>query len=421
MSLKAERSDSNATVQGQGALSHIRVLDLSRVLAGPWCTQNLADLGAEVIKVERPGRGDDTRAWGPPWLKAADGSNESDSTYYAATNRGKKSITLDISHPKGQQVIRELAAVSDVLVENYKIGDLKRYGLDYESLRLINPGLVYCSITGYGQSGPSAQKPGYDFVFQAIGGLMSITGERDDLGGGAQKVGVAIADVMTGMYASVAILAALNHRTVSGQGQYIDMALLDCIVALGGNQITGFFANGKEPRRYGNAHASLVPYQVFHTADDDIVVAVGNDIQWQRYCEAIDRPDLAADPRWARVTGRVTGRGDLVPELERTMRARSANEWVQRLEAKDVPCGRINNYAQVFQDPQVEHRGLRVDITRPEGGVTSTIASPLRLTGTPVRYDKAPPVLGDAVDEVLGGLLGRSANEIEQYRTEGVI
>jgi crotonobetainyl-CoA:carnitine CoA-transferase CaiB-like acyl-CoA transferase len=406
---------------GPGALSHIRVLDLSRVLAGPWCTQNLADLGAEVIKVERPGRGDDTRSWGPPWLKAADGTNGPDSTYYAATNRGKKSITLDISHPDGQQLIRELAAISDVLVENYKIGDLKRYGLDYESLRPLNPGLVYCSITGYGQSGPSAEKPGYDFVFQAIGGLMSITGERDAIGGGAQKVGVAIADVMTGMYATVAILAALNHRSISGQGQYIDMALLDCIVALGGNQITGFFSSGLPPGRYGNAHASLVPYQVFHTADHDIVVAVGNDTQWLRYCDAIDRPDLAADQRWARVTGRVTGRERLVPELERIMRTRGAAEWVRRLEARDVPCGCINNYAQVFEDPQVQHRGLRVDLPRPEGGVTSTIASPLRLGGTPVVYAKAPPALGDAVDEVLGGLLGRSAEEIARYRVQGVV
>jgi len=404
-----------------GALSHIRVLDLSRVLAGPWCTQNLADMGAEVIKIERPGLGDDTRAWGPPWLRSADGGNARDSTYFAAANRGKKSVTLDISRLEGQEIIRELAAISDVLVENYKIGDLKRYGLDYESLRAVNPGLVYCSITGYGQTGPSAHKPGYDFVFQAIGGLMSITGEQDAQGGGAQKVGVAIADLMTGMYASVAILAALNHRSVSGQGQHIDMALLDCIVALGGNQVTGYFATGKAPGRYGNAHASLVPYQVFRTADDDIVVAVGNDTQWQRCCRALERPDLAADPRWAAVTGRVTGRAQLVPELEATMSTRSALDWIARLEAQGIPCGRINDYAQVFEDPQVQHRGLRVDQRRPDGAIVSNIASPLRLAGTPPTQDKAPPLLGDAVDEVLGSLLGRSSQEIAQYRDRGIV
>src|SRR5690606_17853803 len=365
-----------ATAATAGALAHIRVLDLSRILAGPWCTQNLADLGAEVIKVERTGSGDDTRAWGPPWTKDAHGNDAADSTYYAAANRGKKSVTIDIASADGQRLVRELAARSDVVVENYKIGDLKRYGLDYDSLRAVNPGLVYCSITGYGQDGPSARQPSYDFVFQAIGGLMSIHSERDHLPGGRpQKTGIAIADVITGMYATIAILAALNHRTVSGQGQYIDMALLDCIVALGGNQITGYFANGKIPHRYGNAHASLVPYQVFAVADGEIVVAVGNDVQWQRYCAAIERPDLAADPRWAKVKGRIVGRDTLVPELARAMLTRRAADWIARLEAADVPCGRINNYQQVFQDPQVRHRGLRVDIPRPGGGTVGTIAS----------------------------------------------
>ncbi|GAB1579932.1 CaiB/BaiF CoA transferase family protein [Bordetella petrii] len=405
-----------------GALSHLRVLDLSRILAGPWCTQNLADLGAEVIKVERPGSGDDTRAWGPPWTRDAHGKDAADSTYYAAANRGKKSIAIDIASAAGQQLVRELAARSDVLVENYKIGDLRRYGLDYDSLRAVNPGLVYCSITGYGQDGPSARKPGYDFVFQAIGGLMSITGERDDLpGGGPQKTGIAIADVITGMYATIAILAALNHRTVSGQGQYIDMALLDCIVALGGNQITGYFANGKIPHRYGNAHASLVPYQVFAVADGEIVVAVGNDVQWQRYCAAIERPDLAADPRWAKVKGRIVGRDTLVPELARAMLTRGAADWIARLEAADVPCGRINNYQQVFQDPQVRHRGLRVDIPRPGGGTVGTIASPLRLRGTPVKYDLPPPTLGDSTDYVLGKVLGYSARQIADLKNTGAV
>jgi crotonobetainyl-CoA:carnitine CoA-transferase CaiB-like acyl-CoA transferase len=407
---------------GPGALSHLRVLDLSRVLAGPWCSQNLADMGAEVIKVERPGSGDDTRAWGPPWVGDAAGKASTDSTYYAAANRGKQSITIDISRPEGQALVRRLAEVSDVLIENYKIGDLKRYGLDYEALSQVNPALVYCSITGYGQDGPSAHKPGYDFVFQAMGGLMSITGERDDLpGGGPQKAGIAIADVMTGMYATIAILAALQHRTVSGLGQYIDMALLDCIVALGGNQVTGFFASGKVPGRYGNAHASLVPYQVFAVSDGEIVVAVGNDGQWQQYCAAIERPDLAADPRWARVTGRITGRQELVPELARTMLTRTRAEWLERLEARGVPCGPINDYRQVFDDPQVRHRKLRVDMQRVDGSTVSTIASPLRLQGTPPVYDRAPPRLGDHTQQILGTLLGLSAEEIARHRATGIV
>jgi crotonobetainyl-CoA:carnitine CoA-transferase CaiB-like acyl-CoA transferase len=405
-----------------GALSHIRVLDLSRVLAGPWATQNLADLGAEVIKVERPGLGDDTRGWGPPWVADERGEPTRDSTYYAAANRGKKSITIDIASPAGQQLVRELAAISDVVVENYKLGDLKRYGLDYESLGALNPRLVYCSITGYGQSGPSAHKPGYDFVFQAQGGLMSITGERDDRpGGGPQKVGIAIADVITGMYACIAILAALSHREVSGRGQAIDMALLDCLVALGGNQVTGYFASGKVPHRYGNAHASLVPYQVFQTADGPMVVAVGNDAQWLKYCEAIERPDLAADPRWARVTGRITGRDTLVPELAATMLGRTSADWIARLEALAVPCGRINDYQQVFEDPQVIHRGLRVDMPTPEGATVSTIASPLRLLGTPVQYQLPPPRLGSSTEDLLRGLLGKSEDEIQGYRLGKVI
>jgi crotonobetainyl-CoA:carnitine CoA-transferase CaiB-like acyl-CoA transferase len=407
---------------GAGALSHLRVLDLSRVLAGPWCSQNLADMGADVIKVERPGVGDDTRGWGPPWVDASDAAASKDSTYYAAANRGKKSITVDISRPEGQEIIRGLAALSDVVIENYKIGDLKRYGLDYDALSAINPRLVYCSITGYGQQGPSAHKPGYDFVFQAMGGLMSITGERDDLpGGGPQKAGIAIADVMTGMYATIAILSALQHRTVSGKGQYIDMALLDCIVALGGNQVTGYFASGKVPGRYGNAHASLVPYQVFAVADGEIVVAVGNDGQWQQYCAAIERPDLAADPRWAKVTGRITGRQELVPELARTMLTRGRDEWLARLETRGVPCGPINNYQQVFEDAQVQHRKLRVDLQRPDGSTVSTIASPLRLQGTPPVYDRAPPALGNCTDDILTALLGYSAQDIARHRANRII
>jgi crotonobetainyl-CoA:carnitine CoA-transferase CaiB-like acyl-CoA transferase len=404
------------------ALSHVRVLDLSRVLAGPWCTQNLADLGAEVIKIERPNAGDDTRGWGPPWIASANGSASRDSTYYAAANRGKKSVTVDIAAPEGQAIIRELARCSDIVIENFKVGDLARYGLDYPALARINPKIIYCSITGYGQDGPSAHKPGYDVVFQAMGGLMSITGEEDHRpGGGPQKVGIAIADVMTGMYASVAILAALNHRTVSGKGQYIDMALLDCIVALGGNQVTGYFASGKVPKRYGNAHASLVPYQAFDTADGKMVVAVGNDTQWQRYCMAIDRKDLAREARWRKVEGRIVGRDELVPQLEATMVTRTSADWIERLEAAGVPCGPINDYSQVFEDAQVRHRGLRVDMERVDGGKVSTIASPFRLHNTPVAYEQAPPLLGEHTEEVLVKVLGKSPEEVARLRKSGVV
>ncbi len=405
-----------------GALSHIRVLDLSRVLAGPWCTQNLADLGAEVLKVERPGIGDDTRRWGPPWLKRADGSVSPDSTYYASANRGKKSLTLNLATPEGQRLARQLARSCDVLVENYKVGDLKRYGLDYGTLRTENPGLVYCSLTGYGQDGPSAGKPGYDFVFQALSGFMSITGERDDRpGGGPQKAGIGVADVLTGMYATVAILAALNYRAVSGEGQFIDMALLDCMVAFGGNQAVGYLVTGEVPKRYGNEHASLVPYQVFATADSEIVVAVGNDTQWQRFCEAIARPDLAADPRYAAGTSRVIGRVELIAELARTLLTRPTAEWLERLEANGVPCGPINDYKAVFLDPQVRHRALRVDQRRADGGLAPTIASPLRLKGTPPTYELAPPILGEHTDWVLANLLGKTAEEIARLRLDAVI
>ena len=404
------------------ALSHIRVLDMSRVLAGPWCAQNLADLGAEVIKVERPGAGDDTRGWGPPWIKDESGADTRDSSYYASANRGKKSIAVDISKPEGQALIRELAAKSDVLLENYKVGDLKRYGLDYASLEKINPRLVYCSITGYGQDGPYAQKPGYDFVFQGMGGLMSITGEADHLpGGGPQKVGIAAVDVTTGMYATIAVLAALNHRSVTDRGQYIDTALLDCVVALGGNQVTGYFASGKIPKRYGNAHASLVPYQVFNTADGELVVAAGNNGQWLHLCQAIDRMDLFEDVRYKSVTDRILNREQLVPDLANTFITRPTADWVTRLEAKDVPCGPINNYKQVFEDPQVIHRGLRKDVPRADGGSVATIASPLRLSRSPVQYDKAPPMLGQHTGQVLADVLGMDAARIEALTAAGIV
>ncbi|WP_254615457.1 CaiB/BaiF CoA transferase family protein [Cupriavidus basilensis] len=406
----------------KSALDGVRVLDLSRILAGPWCAQNLADLGAEVIKVERPGVGDDTRSWGPPWLPDGDGKPSRDASYYAGANRGKRSVTLDISSTQGQAIVRELAAKSQIVLENYKVGDLKRYGLDYDSLKAINPALVYCSITGYGQEGPSAHKPGYDFIFQGIGGLMSITGERDDLpGGGPQKVGVAVVDMLTGMYATVAVLAALRHAERTGEGQRIDMALLDAVVAVGATPILAQKITGKTPQRFGNAHANMVPYHVFATADGYMIVAAGNDGQWQGYCRGVARPDLATDERFTTGTGRIVNRDVLVPLLEAHMRTGTTAHWVQALEREGIPCGPINDYAQVLEDPQVRFRELQVDMVRSDGGVCPTVKSPLRLSATPVRYDAAPPRLGEHTEAVLGEVLGMSLARIDALREKGVV
>ncbi len=403
-------------------LSHIRVLDLTRVLAGPWCTQNLADLGAEVIKVERPGNGDETRGWGPPWLPDAAGEDGDDSGYYASTNRGKKSITVDLATSEGQAIIRRLAAESDVLVENYKVGTLARYGLGYEDLRELNPKLVYCSITGFGQTGPYRHRPGYDFVFQGMGGLMSITGERDDLpGGGPQKVGIAVADITTGMYSSLAITAALAWRERSGQGQHIDMALLDCILAFGSNQAVNYLVSGKLPRRFGNAHPNAVPYQVFDSQDGQLVVAVGNDGQFAAYCEAIGRPELAVDDRFAKVTGRLVNRDVLLPMLTEIMRTDTAAAWLERLESAGVPCGPINDFSQTFADPQVRERGIRVDLPLSGGGTCPAIASPMRFSASPLDHRVGPPVLGEHTDAVLGEYLGMDASELASLRASGVI
>lgn len=396
------------------ALADIRVLDLSRILAGPWCTQNLADLGAEVIKVERPGVGDDTRSWGPPWLKDAEGGALPDSTYYSSANRGKKSITVDMSSAAGQDIVRQLAAVSDVVVENYKVGDLKRYGLDYESLRAINPRLVFCSITGFGQEGPYAHRPGYDYVFQGMGGLMSITGERDDLpGGGPQKVGVAVVDMFTGMYATVAILAALRHRDATGEGQYIDMALLDCGVTMGANQIAGFLTTGNLPKRFGNAHANAVPYGVFDTADGQIILAVANDGQWKKFCTALGEPVMGQDERFVTTPGRITHRDACIAWVREQLARRQRAGLLQVLEDHGVPCGPINNYAQVFDDPQVQFRGMRTDIPHPQGHVVPTVSSPLRLSASPVIANRAPPRLGEHTREVLGQLLHLDAAALD--------
>src|SRR5467141_2958848 len=335
-------------------LSHIRVLDLSRVLAGPWASQNLADLGAEVIKVERPGSGDDTRSWGPPFLKDKDGKETREAAYFLSVNRGKKSVTLDISRPEGQRIARELALKSDAVIENYKVGGLAKYGLAYEDLKKIHPKIVYCSVTGFGQTGPYAQRPGYDFIFQGMGGLMSITGERDDLpGGGPQKVGIAITDVLMGMYAALAITAAIAHRERAGTGQYIDLALFDAVVAFGANQILNYFTSGKVPGRYGNAHANVVPYEVFATADGHVILAVGNDGQFASFCKVVGRPELADDSRYATMPARIRNRATLIPLLREILRERPSTRWLTELEAGNVPCGPINDYREVFEDPQV--------------------------------------------------------------------
>jgi len=405
-----------------GPLSHIRVLDLSRVLAGPWAAQNLADLGAEVIKVERPGAGDDTRGWGPPWLKDGAGRETRESAYFLSVNRNKKSVTLDIGKPEGQAIARELAAKCDVLIENYKVGTLARYGLGWEALHALNPRLVYCSVTGFGQDGPHAHRPGYDFIFQGMGGLMSITGERDGQpGAGPQKVGIAITDVLTGMYASLAICAALSHRERSGKGQYIDCALLDTIVAFNANQMVSWFVSDHIPIRWGNAHPQVVPYEAFATSDGHIILAVGNDGQFKRFCQVAGCPELAEEKRFATNSQRIVHRAELIPIVAGIMRTRSKGEWLEALEAAGVPCGPINNMKEVFDDPQVRHRKLRVDIPHPSGGSAPVVASPMRLSETPVEYRLAPPLLGQHNDEVYRGLLGKSEAEMARLAKAGIV
>jgi formyl-CoA transferase len=403
-------------------LSHIRVVDLTRVLAGPWAAQTLADLGAEVIKIERPKTGDDTRSWGPPWLKGKDGRETREAAYYLSVNRGKKSVTIDLSKPAGQRLVLDLAAKSDVLIENYKVGDLARYGLAYDDVRKVNPRIIYCSVTGFGQDGPYAHRPGYDFIFQGMAGLMSITGERDDLpGGGPQKVGIAVTDVLTGMYASLAITAAVAYRERTGVGQYIDMALLDTLVAFNANQIANYWCSGEIPRRYGNAHANIVPYGVFPAADGHLILGVGNDSQFASFCRVAGRPDLAADPRFSTNPKRVQNRAILIPMIEGLVRTRSRADWIDALEAVGVPCGPINDMKEVFENPQVQHRGMRVDIPHPAGVPCPTVASPMRLSETPVTYDTPPPLLGEHTREILGGVLGLGASDIDALASQGVI
>jgi len=406
----------------ESILSGTRVLDLTRVLAGPWATQNLADLGAEVIKIERPGCGDDTRRWGPPFLKDREGRDTADAAYFLACNRGKKSMTLDIASPEGRAIARALAVKSDVLVENFKVGDLARYGLDHASLARDNPRLVYCSITGFGQDGPYRDRPGYDFMVQGLGGLMSVTGERDDSpGGGPQKVGVAVADLFTGMYATSAILAALLAREKSGRGQAIDMALLDVQVAMLANLSAAYFASGEVPRRMGNAHQAIVPYHVFRAADDFLIVAVGNDSQFAKFCDIVGAPQWAADTRFATNPARVRHRELLVSMISERLATRPARDWLAALEPAGVPCGPINDLAQVFADPQVRHRGMEVRVPHPAAGELSLVASPMRLLGTPIRHDRGPPLLGEHTAEILRTVLGMPEAEIAGLRERGIV
>ena len=405
-----------------GALSHIRVLDLSRVLAGPWAGQILGDLGAEVIKVERPGSGDDTRHWGPPYVKDANGHDSREAAYFQSANRNKQSVTLDFTQPEGQRLVRELVQNCDVLLENFKVGGLAAYGLDYASLKALNPRLIYCSITGFGQDGPYAKRAGYDFMIQGLGGLMSLTGKPDgEDGAGPMKVGVALTDILTGLYATVGVLAALNQREQSGLGQHIDVALLDVQVACLANQAMNYLNTGVSPKRLGNAHPNIVPYQDFPSADGNFIIAVGNDGQFRKLCEVAGLTALADDPRFASNKARVAHRSELIPLLRQATVFKTTAEWVTLLETAGVPCGPINDLAQVFADPQVQARGLRLDLPNSLGSTTPQVASPLRLSETPVTYRNAPPLLGEHTEQVLSRYLNLSAEQIAALRDAGVL
>jgi crotonobetainyl-CoA:carnitine CoA-transferase CaiB-like acyl-CoA transferase len=405
-----------------GALSGIRVLDLSRVLAGPWCGQVLADLGAEVIKVERPRVGDDTRGWGPPYMKTPDGENSLEASYYQSTNRNKLSVAVNIATPEGQELVRALAATSDVLIENYKAGSLAKYGLDYDSLSKLNPRLVYCSITGFGQTGPRAEEPGYDFIIQGMGGLMSITGEKDGVpGAGPQKVGVAVADVMTGLYSTIAIQAALLAREKTGRGQHCDMALLDVQVAALGNQSQNYLSTGRSPGRQGNAHVNIVPYQVFTASDMDFIIACGNDTQFVALCDAIDLPELPLDPRFTKNADRVRNREAIVGLLAQRFLKDTADNWVSRIHAAKVPVGVINDIGRALAEPQVLARDMLVNIPHARNPDFRMVGSPVKLSDTPVEYQRPAPMLGEHTEQVLKSRLGLSADALELLKNKGVI
>jgi len=405
-----------------GPLQHIRVLDLTRVLAGPWCTQTLADLGADVIKIERPCQGDDTRHWGPPFAPDADGRPGTEAAYFLAVNRNKRSVTLDIASPEGQKIVRDLVAQCDVLVENFKVGDMQRYGLDYGALRTVNPGLVYCSITGFGQTGPYAPRAGYDYIVQGLGGFMSVTGEsRDVPGSSPQKAGVAIADLFTGAQATIAILAALMDRERTGEGQHLDISLLDSQVAMMANMATNYLATGEPPVRWGNAHPNIVPYQVFQVADGWIIIACGNDRQFRKLAEAAGAPGLASDPRFETNPDRVHHREALVALLDAQLRQRTKAQWISLLETAGVPCGPINDLAEVFQDPQVLARDMLVQLPHPTAGHVRVPGSPLKLSRTPVSYRSAPPLLGQHTHEVLQGMVALSDDELHDLQARRII
>jgi crotonobetainyl-CoA:carnitine CoA-transferase CaiB-like acyl-CoA transferase len=401
-----------------GPLQGFRVLDLSRILAGPWASQMLADLGAEVIKVERPGSGDDTRGWGPPYMPDQTGEATSEAAYFHGANRGKQSVSIDIAQARGQALIRSLVEHCDVFIENFKVGGLKKYGLDYASLQPLNPKLVYCSITGFGQDGPYAQRAGYDFMIQAMGGMMSLTGEAD---GEPQKIGVALADVTTGLYAANAIQAALIHQLKTGQGQYIDMALLDVQVATLANQAMNYLATGNNPGRYGNAHPNIVPYQSFQTSDGFIILAIGNDAQFARFCALAGKPDLATDERYQKNSARVRFRDSLLPIVSEVMQSKSSADWLELLNQRGIPCGPINNLDQVFADPQVRHRGMQFDLAHPAAGRVASVANPIKLSQTPIEYQLPPPMLGQHTDEVLGRLLDLDGDAIAALRDAAII
>ncbi|MBX2830191.1 MAG: CoA transferase [Rhodospirillales bacterium] len=405
-----------------GALSGLRVLDLSRVLAGPWASQTLADMGAEVIKIERPGAGDDTRGWGPPYARDAAGNDTSEAAYYLAANRGKKSLTIDITKPEGQDVVRQLVAHCDIVLENFKVGGLAKYGLDYASLSSINPKIIYCSITGFGQDGPYKDRPGYDFMIQAMGGLMSVTGAPDHVHGGQpMKVGVAVADIFTGLYATVGILAALRHRDATGEGQYIDLALLDVQTAILANQAMNFLTTGKAPGRLGNAHPNIVPYEAFPTSDGYIILAVGNDSQFKSFCSAAGIDHLSDDKRYATNRSRVAHRETLVPLIRQAMVLKSTDDWIAVLETANVPCGPINTLDRVFDNPQVKHRDTVRYLDHPTAGKVPTVANPIKFSKTPIMDETAPPMLGQHSEEILRNVADLSDEQIEKLRIAGII
>ncbi|HEX6793905.1 MAG TPA: CaiB/BaiF CoA-transferase family protein [Casimicrobiaceae bacterium] len=405
-----------------GPLSHLTILDLSRVLAGPWCTQLLADLGATVLKIERPGSGDDTRAWGPPFVKDRDGNDTQESAYYLACNRGKRSVAIDFTTPEGRDLVLSLARQSDALVENFKAGGLAKYGLDYASVAKLNPRLVYASITGFGQDGPYAARAGYDFIVQGMSGFMSVTGERDDVAsGGPQKAGVAITDLMTGMYASVALLAALAHRDRTGAGQWIDACLFDSSVAMMSVIDLNYLVSGIVPRRAGNAHQNIVPYQTFAASDGHLIVAVGNDSQFRALCTVVGRREWASDPRFATNAARVRNRDTLVPMIAAILRERTQRDWLVALESAGIPSGPINRIDQVFADPQVNARGMRIDLPHPLAGQVPQVRTPLALSATPLAYDRAPPLLGQDTASVLHERLGLDEDEIVKLAVRGVV